>query len=81
MYPFLEYKCSYKDVYKRQEILKTGVDGQAAVHLLYEGMNATVLYSKIADSYLPSEIQGEDGTLILEQIQQISEVDVYKRQS
>lgn len=56
------------------EILETGVDGQAAVHLLYEGMNATVLYSKIADSYLPSEIQGEDGTLILDKIQQISEV-------
>lgn len=56
------------------ERLVTGTDGQAAVHLIYEGMSATVLYSKISDSYLPSEIQGENGTLILDKIQKISEV-------
>ena len=56
------------------EVLPTGADGQAAVHLIYEGMNATVLYSKISDSYLPAEIQGEKGTLLLDKIQKISEV-------
>ena len=46
--------------------LSTGVDGQGAVNFEYENLNATVLYSKIADSSLPAEIQGEKGTFILD---------------
>lgn len=49
-------------------LLSSGVDGQGAVNLSYPGMNATVLYSKIADSYLPSEIEGEAGTLLIDSI-------------
>lgn len=45
-------------------MLPTGVDGQAAVNFGYQGMNATVIYSKIADSYLPTEIEGETGNLM-----------------
>ena len=41
-------------------VLSSGADGQGAVNFVYEGMNATILYSKIANSYLPTEIQGED---------------------
>lgn len=54
--------------------LSTGVDGQGAVNFEYEGMNATVLYSKIADSALPTEIQGEDGTVIADRINFIQKV-------
>ena len=51
-------------------LLSTGVDGQGAVNLEYgQGKNATILYSKIADSSLPSEIQGEDGTIVIDKIQ------------
>lgn len=54
--------------------LFSGVDGQGCVHFTYnEGMNATVIYSKIADSKLPSEIQGEDGSIMLDRINIISE--------
>lgn len=49
-------------------ILSSGVDGQGAVNFEYDGMNATILYSKIANSFLPSEIEGEAGNLILDQI-------------
>ena len=48
--------------------LFTGVDSQGAVNFGYDGMNATVIYSKIADSFLPTEIDGEDGSLIIDQI-------------
>ena len=48
--------------------LSTGVDGQGAVNFEYENLNATVLYSKIADSFLPAEIQGEKGTFILDRV-------------
>ena len=37
-------------------------------------MNATVLYSKIANSSLPTEIQGEEGNITLDRINIIGEV-------
>ena len=55
-------------------VLSTGTDGQGAVNFEYEGMNATVLYSKIANSSLPTEIEGEDGTFMLDKINQINRV-------
>lgn len=55
-------------------VLSTGTDGQGAVNFEYEGMNATVLYSKIANSFLPTEIEGEDGNFMLDKINQINRV-------
>ena len=60
--------------------LHTGVDGQGAVNFQYEGMNATVLYSKIANSSLPTEIEGEKGNLILDKIHITNHVDFIPRQ-
>ncbi|MDU1903271.1 MAG: Gfo/Idh/MocA family oxidoreductase [Dysgonomonas sp.] len=60
-------------------LLSTGVDGQGAINFEYDGMNATVLYSKIADSALPTEIQGEDGTLTLDRINIINNVTLKYR--
>ncbi|MDR1980739.1 MAG: Gfo/Idh/MocA family oxidoreductase [Tannerellaceae bacterium] len=60
-------------------LLSSGVDGQGAVHFLYEGMNATVLYSKIADSFLPTEIQGEEGTITLDRVNRIGKVTYMRR--
>lgn len=62
-------------------ILSSGVDGQGAVNLKYEGMNATILYSKIANSMLPSEIEGEDGNIVIDRIQTPTEVRFYPRQA
>ena len=55
-------------------VLSSGADGQGAVNFEYDGMNATVLYSKIANSSLPTEIQGEDGNMTLARINIISKV-------
>lgn len=60
-------------------VLSTGVDGQGAVNFEYEGMNATVLYSKIANSSLPTEIQGEDGTIAIDRINIINNVRLKNR--
>lgn len=59
--------------------LSTGADGQGAINFDYDGMSATVLYSKIADSNLPTEIQGEKGTLTADRINTISKVDIKYR--
>lgn len=50
--------------------LSTGVDGQGSVICRYDGFDAVVMYSKIADSRLRSEIQGEDGTISIDRINQ-----------
>ena len=55
-------------------VLSSGADGQGAVNFRYEGMNATVLYSKIANSSLPAEIEGEKGNLLLDAIHTIRDV-------
>lgn len=59
--------------------LSTGVDGQGAINFEYENMNATVLYSKIADSSLATEIQGEDGTITSNRINIIEHVTLKPR--
>lgn len=60
-------------------VLSTGTDGQGVVNLQYEGLNATVLYSKIANSSLPTEIQGEEGNITLDRINIISKVSYTPR--
>ena len=60
-------------------ILSSDTDGQGSVLFQYPGMEATVLYSKIADSYLPTEIQGEDGTIIIDRINLIGNVSFIPR--
>ena len=59
--------------------LHTGVDGQGAVNFQYKDMNATVLYSKIANSALPTEIEGEEGNLLLDKIHITGKVDYIPR--
>lgn len=59
--------------------LFTGADGQGSVNFEYEGMDATVMYSKIADSSLPAEIQGEEGTITADRINIINKVTLKKR--
>jgi predicted dehydrogenase len=60
-------------------LLASGVDGQGAVNFVYEGMNATVLYSKIANSDLPVEIQGEEGNITADRIHRITGLNYMPR--
>lgn len=59
--------------------LSSGADGEGSLLLRYDDMEAVVLYSKITDSFAPSEIQGEDGCILIEQISQPSRVTVRYR--
>jgi len=49
-------------------MLESGIDGQGSILFNYKDMNGVVQYSKIANSYLPSEIQGEEGSIIIDKI-------------
>lgn len=59
--------------------LSSGVDGQGSVCLSYPEMEATVIYSKIANSSLPTEIQGEEGNITLNRINIIESVKLTHR--
>ena len=59
--------------------LSSGVDGEGSVVFSYPTMDAAILYSKIANSSLPTEIQGEDGNILLDRINIISEVKINYR--
>ncbi len=49
-------------------MLESGVDGEGSILLTYDEMDAVIMYSKITDSYIPSEIQGENGSIIIDKI-------------
>ena len=59
--------------------LSSGVDGEGSAVFSYPTMDAAVLYSKIANSSLPTEIQGEDGNIVFDRINIISKVDLIRR--
>lgn len=56
--------------------LSTGVDGEGCATFTFPngGMDAVVMYSKITDSSLPTEIQGEEGSIILDRINIVGDV-------
>ncbi len=61
-------------------LLSSGVDGQGAATMEYGNrMQATVIYSKIADSRLRSEIQGEDGIISMDTINRMAEITLTPR--
>ncbi|MFH5836910.1 Gfo/Idh/MocA family protein [Proteiniclasticum sp. C24MP] len=70
--------CLYPlvDLFGEPEIIKAqatiledgGVDGSGSMLLKYRDMEAALLYSKISDSHLPSEIQGEKGSILIDRI-------------
>ena len=79
IYPMIALFGKPKEINAQGIVLSSGVDGQGTVNLLYDGMNATILYSKIANSYLPTEIEGEDGNLIMDEIHTIRKVTYIPR--
>ncbi|MBR2497937.1 MAG: Gfo/Idh/MocA family oxidoreductase [Parabacteroides sp.] len=79
IYPMVVLFGRPKKIMATGIVLSSGADGQGTVHFDYEGMNATILYSKIADSSLPTEIQGEEGNILLDRINLIGKVSYIPR--
>jgi len=56
-----------------------GVDGSGSVVMQYQDMEAVVIHSKISDSKLPSEIQGEQGSILIDRIGSPGEITLILR--
>lgn len=59
-------------------LLSTGADGSGTLVLIY-GLIVTLMLSEIADGKIPSEIQGEKGTLMINHFARISSLQYYNR--
>ena len=62
-------------------LLESGVDAHGIVMLDYGDFSVTLQHSKVSDSTLPSEIQGEAGALVIEKISECQKVSFVPRGS
>ncbi len=61
-------------VHATATLLDSGVDAHGVVVLDYGDFSVTLQHSKVSDSVLPSEIQGEEGSLVIEKISECQKV-------
>lgn len=62
-------------------LLDSGVDAHGVVVMDYGDFSVTLQHSKVSDSVLPSEIQGEAGSLVVEKISECQKVSFVPRGS
>ncbi|MDC3417497.1 Gfo/Idh/MocA family protein [Aquibacillus salsiterrae] len=81
IYPMVALFGKPSEIKATSYMLESGVDGQGNIVFDYSdvGMNGVVMYSKITDSYLPSEIQGENGSILIDKISEPSNVEIKYR--
>lgn len=76
IHPLVSLFGKPKKIISSAHILYSNVDGQGSAIFKYDDMDAVIMYSKISNSYLPSEIQGENGSIIIEKINNFGKVNI-----
>lgn len=61
------------------QLLDSGVDGHGEAIFCYRDYNVLLSHSKVTDSHLPSEIQGENGSIIIDHIAECTKVTIEYR--
>lgn len=79
IHPMINLFGKPKEIKANAVMLESGVDGEGSILFKYDDMDSVVFYSKINNSYLPSEIQGEDGSIIIEGINNFQRVKIIFR--
>ncbi|HHX24159.1 MAG TPA: Gfo/Idh/MocA family oxidoreductase [Thermoanaerobacterales bacterium] len=79
VYPVLYLFGEPKEIIASCLLLDSGVDGQGTVCLKYDDMEAVIIHSKITDSAMPSEFQGEQGSIVLNRIYIPKKAAIYYR--
>lgn len=60
-------------------LLENGFEGAGTILADYGEMQADILYSKITDSHLPSEIQGEKGCMVIRRFNRMEDIKIVYR--
>lgn len=68
-----------KSVIASASLLDTGVDAHGTACLNYGDFDVTLSHSKVSNSDIPSEIQGEEGTLVIDKISECQGVALTPR--
>lgn len=76
IYPMVDLFGPPNHVQASAYMLESGVDGQGTVTANYTGINATAMFSKITNSELPSEIQGEKGSIVIGKFADMEQVTI-----
>jgi scyllo-inositol 2-dehydrogenase (NADP+) len=76
LYPMVVLFGKPESVKANGFLLESGVDGEGSILLNYGDKDAVVMYSKISNSYVPSEIQGENGSILIDHIQDMSKIEI-----
>lgn len=79
VHPLVKLFGSPKEIAASCLKLSNGVEAEGTIVCKYEDMLAELIYSKITNSALPSQIQGENGTMVITEIPDTTEISiVYK---
>jgi scyllo-inositol 2-dehydrogenase (NADP+) len=76
IYPMVVLFGKPDEVKANAIMLDSGVDGEGSILFKYRDMTASVMYSKITNSYIPSEIQGENGSMIIDKIHTPEHIEI-----
>ena len=79
IYPMVALFGKPESIKAQAYMLETGVDGDGSILFKYGNFDGVIQYSKIANSYLPSEIQGEEGSILIEKINTFKKVTIKYR--
>ncbi len=79
VYPCIDLFGMPKSLQCSAHKLSNGIDGSGNILLEYEDKEAVVVYSKINDSSLGSEIMGEEGSLWIDAISSPTRIELRKK--
>ncbi len=80
LYPLIDLFGMPEEIKAVANILENGgVDGSGSMILKYAQLEASLTYSKISNSYMNSEIQGELGSILIDRIGNPMEITVILR--
>ena len=79
VHPLVKLFGKPKEILAQAIILPDSIDGEGTIIAKYDDMLAEIIYSKITDSKIPSQIQGEKGSVVIKEINNPREVITYFR--
>lgn len=77
VHPLVKLFGRPQQIHAEALLLPGGIDGAGTILAQYPGMMADVMYSKICDNRLPSQIQGENGTMLIRDIASPTDLKIH----
>lgn len=76
LYPMVVLFGKPQSVKANGVILESKVDGEGSILAHYGDKEAVIMFSKITNSHMPSEIQGEKGSIIIDSVNVTKKVEI-----